>query len=71
MSPSPQPIDAQAAFPSERVPILRAVGQVANAYLVAEGPDGLYLIDQHAAHERVLFERFMAQEGTHPPLRRS
>jgi DNA mismatch repair protein MutL len=29
--------------------------------LIAEGPDGLYLIDQHAAHERVLFEKFMAQ----------
>ena len=63
ISPSPQPIDAQAAFPSQRVPILRLVGQVASAYLVAEGPDGLYLIDQHAAHERVLFERFMAQRG--------
>ena len=46
----------------DRLPLLRLVGQVAATYLIAEGPDGLYLIDQHAAHERVLFEQLMAQQ---------
>jgi DNA mismatch repair protein MutL len=41
--------------------VLRPVGQVGNNYIVAEGPDGLYLIDQHTAHERILYERLMAQ----------
>ncbi len=41
----------------ETLPLLRVVGQVALTYVVAEGPDGMYLIDQHAAHERVVFDR--------------
>ena len=47
--------------PLAPVPLLRLIGQIGATNLVAEGPDGLYLIDQHAAHERVLFEKLMAQ----------
>ena len=45
----------------ERLPPLRVVGQLGATYVVAEGPTGMYLIDQHAAHERVLFERLLAE----------
>jgi len=52
---------------SESLPRLRVMGQMGDVYVVAEGPDGLYLIDQHAAHERVLFEqvRDAVREGVH------
>src|SRR5206468_1578005 len=43
--------------PPRNLPPLRVIGQVGTTYIISEGPDGMYLVDQHAAHERVLYER--------------
>ncbi len=58
-------IEAPSAFDfpePARLPPLRVLGQIAQTYIIAEGPEGLYLIDQHTAHERVLYERLMAEQ---------
>jgi DNA mismatch repair protein MutL len=67
-APEPQPspqlsLDPRSAqnVGGERLPIMRVIGQVRNSYIITEGPDGMFLIDQHAAHERIMFEQFMAQ----------
>jgi len=48
----------------DSLPILRFIGQIKNTFLICEGPDGIYIIDQHAAHERILFEKYKQQKSS-------
>ncbi len=47
----------------------RILGQYKATLVLLEGPDGLYLIDQHVAHERILFERLRAELAREVPKR--
>lgn len=42
---------------------LQALGQIENCYIVARGIDGLYVVDQHAAHERILYDKLQQSMG--------
>ena len=52
---------AEAAMIARPTTPLRVVGQLKLTYIVAEGREGMYLVDQHAAHERVIFDRLCQQ----------
>ena len=71
--PEPAPVSPEAHAPLAPPPgasplsRLRVLGQIANTYIVADGPDGMYLIDQHAAHESVLYYRLLRQWANSAP----
>ena len=64
---APRPMGAEGAealaLLGRPVTPLRVVGQLKQTYIVGEGPEGMYLVDQHAAHERVLFDRIVRRRG--------
>lgn len=66
-TPAPAAPVSQPGLPAG-IPILRPLGQAGTTYVIAEGPTGLYLIDQHAAHERILYERYLAELTQAQPM---
>ncbi|MEZ4591803.1 MAG: DNA mismatch repair endonuclease MutL [Chloroflexota bacterium] len=55
------PIVIDHSATESQLPIMRVVGQVGASYIITEGPEGLFLIDQQAAHQRALFEQLQAE----------
>ena len=60
LAPLEEDVKAQLSE-TEKFPPLKLFGQIHKTFFVAETPGGVFFIDQHAAHERVLYERFMKQ----------
>src|SRR5579875_3104841 len=69
----PRQRDAHGQFPAEALPPpemslsvlsdLRPLGQIHESFIIAAGRDGLWIVDQHVAHERILFEQVMKQRA--------
>ena len=66
-------LDAHGEFPPDALPApefslsslsdLRPLGQIHESFIIAVGRDGLWIIDQHVAHERILFEQVLKQRA--------
>ena len=59
--------DAPVSFDS--LATLKPIGQVRDSFILAVNPQGLWIIDQHVAHERVLFEKILKQRMANSPER--
>ena len=63
------PIADDAAAPTDPAPTLaslRPLGQIRESFILAVNSEGLWIIDQHVAHERVLFEQILEQRAARP-----
>jgi DNA mismatch repair protein MutL len=66
-------LDMHGEFPADSIPVpesslsqlsdLRPLGQIHESFIIAAGRDGLWIIDQHVAHERILFEQVLTQRA--------
>lgn len=54
---SPQPSMTQSPASERKMPSVRVLGEAFHTYILAEDADGLWLIDKHAAHEKLLFDK--------------
>lgn len=64
--PHSWPVDWDKAERGQDKTSLRVMGQIDNTYVVAEAASGLFLVDQHAAHERILFDRIRLARADDP-----
>ncbi|MDQ6676936.1 MAG: DNA mismatch repair endonuclease MutL [Acidobacteriota bacterium] len=63
----PFPVDAGPASSLAGLKDLRPLGQLHESFIIAAGRDGLWIIDQHVAHERILFEQVLKQRAAGRP----
>ncbi len=59
----PLPYGAEAPQSLAILSDLRPLGQIHDSFIIAAGRDGLWIIDQHVAHERILFEKVLRQQA--------